>query len=268
MFSFYLLACAQIILESFPISSSGHILLLQKLFKPFFVSSELFFQNKLVDHFLHGPTVFVLIVFFIWRFFQERARFVFPKNFWRQAIKFIFFIFSADVITAVFFVGFGLLSVDWFPLWTGFACSAVALGSLYFVKKRSDVNLGMKEALVLGVVQGVALLPGISRFAFVFVASRWLGFSCKRAFDVTFAVQLPLIAAAFVRSFLAKVLFKYAIVPDILMQPQSLLIFICASIVAFFALLFARWLLCKNRAWIFSLYLLIPMLLSFFLQQK
>jgi len=264
MLSFYLLACAQIILESFPISSSGHVLLLQKLFADFFAAAEPLFQNKLVDHFLHGPTVFVLIAFFIWRGMQERARYRFPKNFWFQTLKFFFFIFLADLVTAIFFVGFMLFKTTWFPLGVGFLCSAVALFSLYFVKKGGEPALGLKEALVLGVMQGLALFPGVSRFAFVFVAARWLGFSCKRAFDITFAVQLPLIAAAFANSFLVKILFKHAQVPDILLQPQSLILFACASVIAFFALLFVRLVLCKQKAWMFALYLLIPMLVSFF----
>ena len=138
------------------------------------------------------------------------------------------------------------------------------LGSISFLTyKKNKIRFGAKEAMLLGAVQGVALLPGISRFAIVFACSRWLGFSCRRAFDVTFAVQLPLIAAAFFNSFLIRVFFKKTLVPEILLQPQSFIIFFCASVVAFFALLFARYILCKNKAWIFSFYLLIPMLLSF-----
>jgi len=279
MLSFYLLASAQIVLESFPVSSSGHIFLLQKLFKKFFEPVEIFFQNKIVDHFLHGPTVLVLIAFFVWSFYPDIVFFLgLSRNqagrekifgYRKKVFTFLIFIFVADIVTSLFYVLFKRFWMPPFPLWLGFLWSALALASVGFLKPNpstpsasSGGGFTFSAALILGAVQGLALFPGISRFGTVFACARWLGFSNRRAFDISFVVQLPLIAAAFFYSFVSKVFFKNADIPDILLQPKSFFIFFCAAVVAFFALLFVRWLLCKNKAWVFSLYLLIPFVLS------
>ena len=51
---------------------------------------------------------------------------------------------------------------------------------------------------ILGLAQAAALvLPGLSRFASTYVVARWLNFAPRRAFQVCFLIQMPLIVASF-----------------------------------------------------------------------
>jgi undecaprenyl-diphosphatase len=52
----------------------------------------------------------------------------------------------------------------------------------------------------MGLFQGLALLPGLSRFAATFCGARYLGFSSRSSFEISFMLQWPLILAAVTRS--------------------------------------------------------------------
>ncbi|MFS8507540.1 MAG: hypothetical protein LVQ75_05700, partial [Candidatus Babeliales bacterium] len=53
--------------------------------------------------------------------------------------------------------------------------------------------------LVVGIAQGLALLPGISRFGSTFVVGRFLGFSSMQSFQYSFLIAWPLMFAAWVK---------------------------------------------------------------------
>jgi undecaprenyl-diphosphatase len=78
-------------------------------------------------------------------------------------------------------VGFGLL------LWL-----ADAMGS----KHRSLEELGLKGAIVIGVAQALALIPGASRSGITITAGRFLGFSPEAAARFSFLLAIPVVAAA------------------------------------------------------------------------
>jgi len=274
MLHFYLISCVQIVLESFPVSSSGHCFLLQKIFSDFFssnlsdvysvcsVTAETFFNNKLVTHFLHGPTVFVLAFFFFrrWSFLLIHFR-----SCWKVIVKLIFLMGLSGSATAVLYIVVKVFHLSSFPLWIGFFLSACALFSLRFIKEEKRAAFSWSRALILGLVQGVALLPGISRMGVVFVAARWLGLSKKKSFEVTFLIFWPLTAAAFLNSVTIRAWYADLCVWHVLFSVRTLSVFFVASVVAFFSLWFVWFLVQKKKMWIFSLYLLLPTILCFFL---
>jgi len=233
--------------------------LFEKIFQSWLPCDFRFFLDlESINYFLHGPTAFVLAFFFFsrWSFFITHL-----KKSWKIAVKLIFFVGLADGVTTVFYILFKtVIDRSSFPLWAGFFVSAISLFSLLFCKNHREVRFTWDKVLILGCVQGIAFLPGISRLGFVFATARWLGFSNKRAFEISFMIQWPLIAAAFLRSTISLYSDKQLI--GFLFSLQTLFILFCASVVAFFSLWFVWWLAQKNKLWIFSLYLLVPTVLS------
>ena len=244
-----LLLFLQIVLESLPVSSSGHIALLGKDFY--------------LDHFSHGPTV--LIILLVFRREWMRAL----RACWRKPVLFLkiagLTILSCS-ITSLFYliIRVWLVDVVWLKsngaLMAGFFISTVSLLSL--ISKRLQVSIktfDVRKALILGCVQGIALLPGISRFATTYVAGRWLHLSPRRAFQISFLIQLPLISVAFVQGF-----YKIIGTPEgiLLTQGRGLLTLVLATVIGFLALRFVQKLAYHGRFWWFGLYLLVP---TFFL---
>ena len=248
----------QIILESLPVSSSGHLLLAEK-----FLHTQM---PKYFDYFLHGSTIIILLIIFNkeWiepvrylitgitnNFFRKKASY---KNLLNIFFKIITLVIISNTITTLiwFIFKFYLEEKNWFGsnlhLLIGFCITTLFLFLLKFKERQNNYlpnfiinhnallfkttqNIkAQREALVipnsinstihrealvipcltgdpvrniyikyiiLGLVQGIALFPGISRFASTYTASRFLNFTPKRAFQITFLLELPLIFAGF-----------------------------------------------------------------------
>jgi undecaprenyl-diphosphatase len=84
--------------------------------------------------------------------------------------------------------------------------NGVILWSSRFVTQRPErpdgrwtvAGIGPKQALLIGIAQGLAVLPGISRSGSTIVASLWLGADRQRAAQYSFLLSIPAILGAFV----------------------------------------------------------------------
>lgn len=244
-FFLYVIVALSIILESFPLSSSGHILLLQTLFK---CNGIGFFLNENIEYFLHGSTALILAIFFYnrWKLFLiiPRSLPLIQKMFMRG--------FITDGITVgayfIFFKDNNLL-----PLWVGFLITGFLILSLFFCKKsRSNGVWSYSNAFILGVVQACALMPGISRFGSTFVAARWLGFSNKKAFELSFLIEWPINVAAALKGGYA--LYQHNQLFELL-HLKMLLVMLIASSFALLGLCIMRQIIMNNSLWLFSIYL-------------
>lgn len=248
-------------LESFPISSSGHMLLFERVVEKMgyafdYAHASLaacdVVMGDLLEHFVHGATVVVLAVFFFPRWF------FLLKNF-RRCYKIIFKIiglaFVADCVTAFFYLFFHVYGKPAWPLGVGFAITAALLLTLRFIKSASNQRFGMGKALILGFVQGLALLPGISRFASTFVCARLLALPTHKAFEVSFLIQWPLICAAFLNSMRVMVVCPAA---RVLLAWDVLAVVVLASVVAYVAFCWVARMAYANQLWKFGVYMLVP----------
>ncbi|MBT8046872.1 MAG: undecaprenyl-diphosphate phosphatase [Xanthomonadales bacterium] len=84
-------------------------------------------------------------------------------------------------IIAATTIGFGLL------LWL-----ADALGA----RRRELENITLRSAVLIGLAQALALVPGVSRSGVTITAGRFLGFSPDAAARFSFLLSIPIIAAA------------------------------------------------------------------------
>ncbi|MBY0353425.1 hypothetical protein K2W90_03610 [Candidatus Babeliales bacterium] len=125
--------------------------------------------------------------------------------------------------------------------------------------KGSQKTVSWSTYAILGLVQGLALLPGISRFASTYAAARWLGFTQRRAFQVCFLLELPVVIAAFVVFGIGGACMQNGW--SLILQPTTMLVVAGATVVGYGALWCAWWLAERRLLWLFSGYLLLPILI-------
>jgi len=76
--------------------------------------------------------------------------------------------------------------------------TAIAVLSTRFAAAGSMTSPGWVTAVVVGLAQGCALVPGLSRSGLTIASLLWMGVSAERAFELSFLVSLPALAGAIV----------------------------------------------------------------------
>jgi undecaprenyl-diphosphatase len=259
----------QIVAESLPISSSGHILLLQRYF-----SCSVLPDSWMIDFMLHVPTILILFCYFFWEWWglvmygkqhdlklidTEDMDWIF-HNFFHAS----FFILIVDIVTFLFWISpipiFAATQINFLPV--GFCITAACLYQSFFWGGNKKITWLYSDALVLGCVQAISLLPGISRFASTYTAGLWLGYSRRASFSLSFLIQFPLLIAAFAKAMLQ--LHACDTLQYFFTDWSVWLIMIVASVISYRLFCWVAILIEQNRLWYFSRYMLIPIVLSVF----
>lgn len=180
------LAILQGITEFLPISSSGHLVLFQKLFG--FSQPTVFF-----DVLLHLGTLMAII------FFLRNEIFLLLKEWRARKREWLFLILSS--IPAVLF-GFilnskieqifnslKLVGVMWILFGFLLLSTHLLINPLSLVKRIS----GMKwiDSLIIGLFQALALFPGISRSGSTIIGGMFRKLSREEAFNFSFLLSIP-----------------------------------------------------------------------------
>jgi undecaprenyl-diphosphatase len=275
-----LLIAIQIIIESFPISSSGHMMLAEYAIDRLHLSALPVLPGYF-DHFLHGPAIFItaayfyrywtrLIMLIVRSFFSLiRARFVIKRIRWSQrrllflVSKIVCFVIVADMATAAFYVvkkaGFSLIGIP--GLAGGFILTGVLLLSERFAPTNTLNTLTGFRALILGITQGVALLlPGVSRFASTVVCARWVGISRRRSLQFSFLMFMPLMVAAFFLQALPAMVIHEQMAT--LLQPAFLLHYVVFTLVSYAGFTLSCNMFLRGTIWKFGWYMMLPALLA------
>lgn len=213
-----LLGALQGLTEFLPVSSSGHLAVVQYLF-------NLEEVPLLFDVFLHLATLLAVFIYFrkqIVEFFQVLYRWVFKKPAPENGLnvnglcktdlagrKTIIAIIITTVITGVMGIASSKLIPE-LPLqfvFAGFivtACLLIASGIISGVraKKESDAEkeytgITPLQAVIVGLFQGVGTLPGISRSGSTISGALFGGVNRQLAGEYSFIVSIPAILAAF-----------------------------------------------------------------------
>ena len=228
-----LLGVVQGLTEFLPVSSSGHLELAKALFQTDFVAKE----SLLFTITLHGATALSTLVFFrkdIGFIFKELLTFKPSPSFYFSLHIIISMIpavivglFLEDLITQLF--DQNILLVGAMLLLTG-----VLLGLADRAKSTlKDINA--KSAFIIGLLQAVALLPGISRSGATIATAVLLGIDKEKAARFSFLMVVPLIVGSMAKSILDA---------DSIEADTSLLPLIIGFIAAFFTGLAAcKWMI-------------------------
>ena len=257
MLVFFYFIFLQIIAESFPISSSGHIMLALEILRDYdyHLYSYIFslLQRSDVMFALHGPTAIIIMLFYAprWKPFFHK----FKKNI-KLFFKIIGYVSAANGMTIVCYLIIKNLSLA-LPLWVGFTITFFLL----ITSSRDDSSnssLQLHHFLLLGLVQGIAVLPGISRLAAVYAAGRIMNLASKKAFDVAWMLQFPLILGAACFGW-GTLIYQHE---NVMLSQSTLIAVSVGSIIAFFGFYSMNLLVKHNNMWFMAWYILIPLLLS------
>ena len=256
----------QIIIESLPISSSGHILLLKNIY----TTLGYVWQYDYLEHinFLFHLSAIGIMLFY---FFNQWSMMVIGKKFemkdlvklstYEKAIKPIIFVLTADIMTFVLWkvdiANYFYIQKYFLPF--GFFITAIML---YQTKHMKDKNIknyfSLYHAILLGLVQGFAFLPGISRFAATFFATRFIGYNLKDSFALSFLIQFPLVCAAVLYAFIQ---LQNTIFTGIFNLPM-LFGMVVLTFLSYKIFCMVGSLIEKNKIWYFSYYMLIPIMFA------
>jgi undecaprenyl-diphosphatase len=221
------LGLVQGVTEFLPVSSSGHLAVLEHLWK-------LPAESRLpLTTMLHGATALAVIFYFapllvrlvrgLWA--GDAARRVAS---WRM----VGFIVLASIPAGLVGVLFGSIIDRAFasPLLVGLML-LVTGGVLYGTRfSRPQGETGWVRALLVGIGQAIAILPGISRSGATIASGLYLGMERKEAFEFSFLLAIPAITGAF--------LLEFRKVDLAVLSPSALAVGMVAAFVAGLAALF------------------------------
>lgn len=181
--------------EFLPVSSSGHLIIGGEIFG---LSGE---ENLTFAIVVHAGTVLSTIVvlwpevsalfkgFFSFKWNKE-TQFV-AKIFLSMIPVFVVGIFFKDYVETLF--GHGLLLVGCMLLLT-----ALLLTFSYYAKPRQKEEIGYKDAFLIGLVQALAVLPGLSRSGSTIASGILLGNKKELVAKFSFLmVIIPILGEAF-----------------------------------------------------------------------
>lgn len=193
-----LLGVVQGITEFLPVSSDGHLALAGLLLK---VKEA----GLTLSVMLHAGTLLATLLLLRHRLVPavaDGARALVRPSLFKETPggRDALVVITASVPTAVI----GLVLRDAVERWThspvvvalGFFGTAVVLVSTRFVRVREREVPSMPGALLIGALQGLAVLPGLSRSGSTIAAALWLGVRPDRAFELSMLMSLPAVTGA------------------------------------------------------------------------
>ena len=186
------LGIVQGLTEFLPVSSSGHLLVLQKIFG---ISAE--GDGMLVFNILMhvGTLVSVMVVY--WKRIWNMIRHPF-----RSELKWLV-VATIPAVFAALFVNFDDAFEGKFIIWSFYLTSVVLVASGWIGNKRRREHTWHKDtrwydALTMGIMQAIAILPGLSRSGSTIAGGLASGLTRKRAADFAFLMSIPAILGSVV----------------------------------------------------------------------
>lgn len=226
-----ILGIIQGLTEFLPVSSSGHLELAKVIFGQDAVGEE----SMLFTIVLHGATALSTVVVFrndIADIFKGLFKFE-----WNAETKFAAYILVS--LIPVFIIGM-LFRDEIESLFTGniilvggaLIFTAILLYSTTRIKVNEGGELTFKRALIVGIAQAVAVLPGVSRSGSTISVALLAGVSRDRAARFSFLMVLPVIFGAMILDFKDFI----EVQPDRVIDNYSLLAgFVAAFVAGLFA---------------------------------
>lgn len=246
------LGAIQGVAEFLPISSSGHLALTAHFM-------ELSEVPLLFDILLHVASLVAVILVFrkrIGGLFFVFGRFIIRKPRVEDSSdqKMILSLIVATIVTGI--IGFAIKdmvkTLNPFFIACGFVVTGcVLLFSGKFVSNKPAKVPGVVQGLIIGLAQGIGVIPGISRSGSTISASLFCGIDRKTAGEFSFLLSIPAIIAAFI--------FELKDADTLIgtVSPFSLIAgMLTAFVVGYFSLKFLLSLIKKGRLGWFAFYLI------------
>ena len=184
-----ILGTVQGLTEWLPVSSSGHLVLVQELMK---INVSIAF-----DIWLHLATLLVLPIYFRRDIINmAKALLSFDKGSkdFKLALKIIIATAVTSLIVLSFKEAFERAFSSMLVLGAGFLITGVIL--LISRGGSSDKEVSYKHAILIGIIQAIAFIPGISRSGSTIAFALILGIKRLEAFRFSFLIAIPAILGA------------------------------------------------------------------------
>ena len=187
-----ILAIIQGATEFFPVSSSAHLILFSKI-------SGQTDQGLVIDTFLHLGSFFAVLAYF-----YNDIRLMLPQFRHTDSAKNSLLIKIILATIPILIVGFFLYDFveEYFrdPKIIAWTTIIFAIPLFYFDKKKGTKNLlnnmPLSQSLIIGLMQTLALIPGVSRSGITMTVSRSLGYSRSDSARFSILLSLPTILGA------------------------------------------------------------------------
>ena len=196
MLKTFILGAVQGICEFLPVSSSGHLALLQNFFG--------FGNENLVafDLLLHCATVLVILIYFFsdivnilydwfggWFTSKKRSGWsygwaILIASFLTALIGLPMRKVVDEVSSSIFYVGCGLIF------------TALIMLIVPIISRHRQNSSLLKIAVIVGIAQGIAVLPGVSRSGMTIAAGLFMGLGISEAFRFSFLISVPAVLGA------------------------------------------------------------------------
>jgi undecaprenyl-diphosphatase len=237
LFQSLILGVVQAISEFLPISSDGHLNLVQYFFK---LTPSLDF-----DIFLHAATFISVIFFFRHQieYFLKNLKYIIVGSI-PAAVVGVLFKDQIESITA------SPNLLPYFFLFTGI----LVLSTKFITIK--DKSLNYFSAFVIGIFQALAILPAVSRSGGTIFSALLLGLSPTSAFNFSFSLFIPATAGAIV-------LGLKDITSSNFITLNNLIAFVITSLVGYFVLSVFQKITINKKFWIFGIYVIALALVLF-----
>ena len=244
LINYIILGIIQGLTEFFPVSSSGHLVLFQDYLK---ITNE----GASAEIIAHFGTLFSILLFYRSSFFSS----INEDDFFNiKTIKLL-------VISTIPAIFFGLIfDFEQFFNYSFVQYSLMANGFLIIfmslLKNSFSFDLNLKSALLLGLFQSVAILPGISRSGMVISSALMLGLNKEKSIQYCFFMVVPIIILSIVYELLFSSGFEAINIVD------GIGLFVSSFIFGYLSLYFLVQFLKKFDFWWFGLYCIIVSIIS------
>ena len=184
-----ILAFIQGVTEFIPVSSSAHLVIISKI-------SNFNVSSLQLDISLHLGSLLAIIFYF------RKDLLNITKN---KSLFLLIVLGSIPlIIVGYFFYSSGL--IENLRNLKVIAWTTLIFGILLFIADRSTIknkinnNLNLKNILLIGIFQILAIIPGVSRSGIIITASRFLNFDRVDSSKISFYLSIPALAGASVLS--------------------------------------------------------------------
>jgi len=224
-----ILGLVQGLTEFLPISSSGHLVLTERILK---VHSE----NIYLEVFLHFGTFMAVVIIFrkdirgiilaLWEGIT-RAKKSKDSTYYLKLFLGLLIGTVPAVVLGLFFKGYVESAFDSFLLTSWML---IITGLFLFITRFSRVKketVGLLDSLIIGLAQGLALLPGISRTGWTIGSGLLRGITGTKAAEFSFLLSLPAVFGASVLKLKESL--------DKSLSFDTMALYFCGALIAFIA---------------------------------
>jgi len=196
-----LLGFVQGLTEFLPVSSSGHLVITSNILG---LKADLAFYTA-----IHFATLLAILVYFFKDIVQLVKSFFSGIFRFKQAYNEPYFRLSIFIIIGTIPTGIiALLFKDWFEglfssmLYVGIfliiSGGLLFLAERFSVPRKSEKDMTILDSIIIGIFQGIAIAPGISRSGSTVSASLFRGLNRTLAARFSFLLAIPAITGAFI----------------------------------------------------------------------